>query len=382
MTFNNGNEKDLYIILYNNKNYKEFIEPYQEFINFENFLDGNKYYYGLRNRNNLEIIPKEEKIIFDDELEIVALDFSVVAYKQLVSKYYSLLLNGQIASNSIINNMLNKPVRSQVGLNFQQFLDNNTEEFNKRVINNAELNLKTLNIKDYCETYSKEIKHLSVPIQTHIRFLNSVYTFFNVNGITFSLSNVSYGNDQYKVKFMSDLNFPVLRKLAEQYGFYVDENAPWQLVTNLEHPNIKKIVQSLYPNEKNIDTDFIIKNYYNTLLYVDYEKQKEFFYNSYKNLYNLRVEFSKPYFCPRSQTTILQTIQRNEPPKTLDDFLKIGEAFFLKTYLLILNAENNNKYDLVQINKILNQALKVYYKSLDKNAALLYIFGNFRKLVK
>jgi hypothetical protein len=380
MVYNNGREIELKIILENKKSYNDFLSQF-EYINIENFLIGDKIYYGLKNKNNLDIIPKEEKIVFDDQYSIVGLDFAVIAYKQMAGRYYDLLVQKKIAPNSIINNSLLFPVRSQTGLNFSGIQEKNADDFNLKIINNLDLNLQTINIKEYSKTYIKNIPNLSIPIQTHLKYIRSKYSYFNTNGITFTLSADDFNNDQLKVRFMSDLNFPVLRKLCEQYGFYIDENAPWQLVTNLSHPNIKKILNQSVDEVSDTTPEGILKKYYNVLLYIDYESQKNFFYNSYKKLYDRRDSFSSPFFCAKKQTTLLETFSRDNPPDIESFISKENELFFMKNYLKILNVENNNKYDLVKLEKIFKQASKIYTKELDKAKTLVYILGNFEKLI-
>jgi len=382
MAYNVGSEKSNKIILYNKKSYEDFIAPYKTYINFVNFKEQNKVYYGFRDKHNLEILPRADKVLFDDELGVVALDFVVYAYKEVVEKYYSLLRDGQISSKSNINKYLSKPKLSQVGLNFEPVLEDNKKQFNNRTITDQQLNLATENILDYCNTYILNIPKLKKPIQTHLKFLNTNQP-KNVNGLTIDLIDKKFSNDQQKVDFISDLNFPVLRKLAEQYGFYVNEDAPWQLIANLSHPNIKELIGLIYPDVKkeDITPDYIIEKYYNVLLFIDYEKQKEFLYNSYKELYDIRNDFTQAYYCAKKEQTNVTVIKREEPPKTLEEFLKTDELIFLNFYLRILNAENKFKYNIIQLNDFSVNISKIYKKDLDKQKALLYIYGKFEKLV-
>lgn len=381
MAYNVGAEKSNKIVLYNKKSYQDYILPYKTYINFVNFKEQNKVYYGFRDKHNLEILPKPDKMLFDDELDIVALDFVVYAYKEVVEKYYSLLRDGQISSKSNINKSLSKPKVSQVGLNFEPVLEDNRKRFNDRVITDQQLNLETQNILNYCDTYILNIPKLKKPIQTHLKFLNSNQR-KNINGLTIDLVSKQFNNDQQKVDFISDLNFPVLRKLAEQYGFYVNEDAPWQIIANLAHPNIKELVGLIYKDTKkeDITPDFIIQEYYDILLFVDYEEQKKFLYDSYKELYDLRSDFSEAYYCAKKQQTNLVEVRRKEPP-TLEDFLNTDELVFLNLYMKILNSENGFKYNVIELNKISANLSKLYKKDLDKQKALLYIYGKFQTLV-
>lgn len=380
MPYNLGNELNNKIILINKKSYKDFIKPYEKYINFVDFRKDDKKNYGFKDKNNLDILPKEEKILFDDEYNIVCLDFVIFAYKEMVEKYYSLLDSSQISKKSVINKCLSNPKISQVGLEFEPILEKNSKEFNSRVITDYSLNIKTRNVFEYIDTYCLEILNLRSRTQTHIKYINT-NVLKNVNGLTITLIEDNMGNDEKKVEFISDLNFPILRKLAEQYGFYINQDAPWQLIANLSHPNIKKIVATLYPNEKESDitTDFIIEEYYDRLLFIDYDLQKNFLYNSYVDLYNKHYEFTQSEYCDRQKKTILKRLQRSEPGD-YDAYLK-NKLFFLVSYLKILNTERTFKYSLTELNKIIFEVKKIYSTTLDEEKALVYIYSQFDTVV-
>lgn len=377
MPYNLGSEKKIKQILNNKQSYDSFLSLYDTYINIVDFHDKEKRFYGIKNKDGFEIVPKASKILFDDELEFIALDFVVFAYKQLIEKFFSLVRNGQI-QQSPISKMLAKPYMSQIGFNFQPIVDENKVLFNNYISTNAELNATTSNIKDYVNSYISNIPQFKHSIQTHMKYYAS-YGLRNVSGLTVTLVNQPFNNDQLKVNFMSDVNFPVLRKLAEQYGFYIDKNIPWQITANISHPNIRSIIKNIYPQEKEITNDFIINTYFDVLFFIDYEKQKEFLYNAYVDLYEFRDTYTEAYYCGKKEKTNLNRFSRELPPKTLEDFLKFDEVFFLLSYLKMLNAENSFKYDLIEMQKFSKQVQTIYKKDLDKKKTLLYIVGKFYK---
>jgi len=84
MAFNTGSENQAIVILENKQSYDEFVQEYKKYVNFIDFHDKDKRFYAIKNKQGFEILPKSERILFDDEYEIVALDFVIFAYKQLV----------------------------------------------------------------------------------------------------------------------------------------------------------------------------------------------------------------------------------------------------------------------------------------------------------
>jgi hypothetical protein len=378
MAYNSGYEKSKKIFLYNKKDYSDFVLKYENYINFIDFTDKEKTNYAFKNTNNLDILPKNNKIVFDDEYDIVAFDFVLVAYKELARKYYSYLKSGQISNNSVLNSCISNPKKSQVGLNMDELLKNNKKLFNKKIISNFELALQTKNVFDYISCYIDNLPTFKTPIQTKMKYLNTKRD-RNFSALTINLIEDNCNSDNNKVNFMKDINFPVLRKLAEQYGFYINSNIPWQLIANLSHNNIKTIIKNLYP-DNNITTEFILAEYYDILLFQDYEEQKDFFLKAYSELYDNRDEFTQAIYCSESQTTSLKQIERIKPPIE-DSYLKTDEIIFLNIYLRLLNSEYKNKYNIMELNRISVQLSKLYKATLDKQQALVYIYSNFDKVV-
>jgi hypothetical protein len=373
--FGIGNERKILYINKEKKEYKNFLIPYNQYINFIDFNESNKRFYGIKNEKNLEILPKADKVLIDEEYDITALDFVVIAYRQLVERYFALIKTGQITKKTILSNALSSPFMSQIGLNFSEVVQENKIFFNEYIPTRTDLNKETTNIKDYSYSYAKNVSLFKTPILTHMKYYN-INSIRNISGLTISLVNLPLNNDQEKVDFILDKNFLVLRKLAEQYGFYIDQNIPWQLTANIAHPNIKSIISKKYPKDK-ITTKFILDTYFDILLFVDYEVQKEFLYNCYIDFYGYRPEYSEPYFCERREETLTKIVVRSDPPGTLEEFLKFDELFFLKLYFRMLNYENKIKYDLIQMGKFINDMTAMYQKDLDKKKALLYIYSKF-----
>jgi len=306
---------------------------------------------------------------------MVAFDFVVFAYKELVNKYYQLLLGDNISQNSRINAPLSEPVVSLLSIDFNPTLIGNYTFFNTKIIRDKKINRATMDIRSYIQEYVSYIPKLRSKTQTHLKFMRAKKT-MNHNALTINLLKENLANDQTKIEFMGDPNFIILRKLCEQYGFYINKNVPWQLVANLSHPNIKDIASKLNPNLTIKSVDDIIENYYNILLFIDYEKQKDFFFEAYNKFYEKREYFTESYYCQNKQETKVKIIDR-QAPISKENFLKIEELFFLKTYLQILNVESNYKYNNAKIDEIFLNLKSLYSKSLDKKEALVYIHSRF-----
>ncbi len=372
MSYNTGYEIKPKIIYENKKSYNEAIKEYDQYINFIDF--DKQTYYGFNDKNGLEIVPKINKISIDNDFNLISLDFVIEAYKEMVDYYYKLLSSNSISKNSQINQALSKPAISLVKLNYEQILKNNYSEFNKKIVNNKQTNEATIDIPSYTQEYIKQILKLKSKSQTYIRIF-SKNRIRNHNAITIDLIKQNLADDNIKINFINDINFPVLRKVCEQYGFYINKSIPWQLVANLSHPNILEKASKLSQTKMTTIYD-ILDYYYDILLFIDYEKQKEFFYDAYSNFYDKREFFTEAYFCERKQETKVNLVQR-QAPSSKEEFLKTEELFFLKNYLDILNVESNYKYNIVEKLNIFKEAKTIYSKTLDKKNTLYYIRSQF-----
>lgn len=450
MPYNIGNERRKKTIITNKLSYNDFIANYDKYINLYNFDDGDKIYYGLKNRNNLEIIPKLDKIFVNITYGIIALDFVVAAYEELAISYSKLLSQGQISQGFTISKYIDSPKKSLIAFDMEDIFTKNKENFFKILINNHDLALQTTKIKNFINCYTNNINLLNKRYQTHIAYFKSNQP-KNINGLTINLIDEDYNNDQEKVNFMLDPNFLVYRKLAEQYGFYVNKDAPWQLIANLSSPNLHKIIKQLNlkqglinkgisvdviiamqdlgiinlkmdklleiekspdpkkpslfeqllsrnkfteqdlhtlkkyvseVNQQKMTPDDIIKDYYDILLFIDFEKQKEFFYDAYSYIYNLRNYLTDSYFCGKTEETKTNRITREEPPDK-DKFMNSNNLLFLYSYLTMLNTEHGFKYSNFQLQKIKHDVGKMYYsdKKLDTKKPLLYIYSKFETLI-
>lgn len=371
MTYNIGFEIKPKLIYQNRKSYHEYVSNFSNFINVIDF--DKQRYYGFRNKDGLEIYPNIDKMVSSDDFEIVTFDFVAEAYKELVDAFYNITKSNTITSKSEINKSLSKPAISLTGIDYDQVLEKNYLDFNSRIVSNKDTNLSTTDLKSYTQEYIKNISRLKKN-QSYLRIFNN-HLKRNITGIAINLLDKSLSNDQEKIKFLEDNNFFVLRKLCEQYGFYININIPWQLVANLSHPNMIEKASNLNDNKISNIND-IIDHYYNILLFDDYENQKEFFYDAYLDFYNKREYYTDSYYCDRKQETITKDIFRKPPPDK-DIYLKSDELQFLKIYLDILNAESKFRYSITERNKIFKDVGYIYFKTLDKNKALVYIRSRF-----
>jgi|10_taG_2_1085330.scaffolds.fasta_scaffold00382_15 hypothetical protein len=116
--------------------------------------------------------------------------------------------------------------------------------------------------KVFVETYilaanrSDEITNFDLFIESYVRYLYervpfvpitkssfvlSKYAIPNISGLVIEIDTENHANDMTKKRsWIDDLNFPLIRKTAQEYGFMIDKNAPWRFVADLSSPFMQK----------------------------------------------------------------------------------------------------------------------------------------------
>ena len=102
----------------------------------------------------------------------------------------------------------------------------------------------------------------------------------NISGLFINLADQEFGNDLVNYnKFISSEGFEKYINAAASYGFYVNKNAPWQIVMNLDSP---KAAEYMLPYGISLDDNSLFSTYFYKTEYSDYESIKRYLYNSYR----------------------------------------------------------------------------------------------------
>jgi hypothetical protein len=131
------------------------------------------------------------------------------------------------------------------------------------------------NIHNY-DSYLEEIKKVFLeqlgrfPV-TKSGFSVSKHNNIGTSGLSIELADLDYDIDLQKGEIIQSFDFRCYVDLANAYGFYVDKNAPWRLLCNLEHPTTRIFIRSLDlggmglegdENHKHLTTEQIFDNIY------------------------------------------------------------------------------------------------------------------------
>ena len=103
---------------------------------------------------------------------------------------------------------------------------------------------------------------------TKTGFLLSNHCPINVSGLCVELSSLPYENDSFKGEMIQTQEFRCYSDATKEVGFYIDKNAPWRLIANLESPQMQNYIKSYEPNttvDNILDRSFRIKTHYDDL---------------------------------------------------------------------------------------------------------------------
>ena len=70
----------------------------------------------------------------------------------------------------------------------------------------------------------------------------------SVNGLTIELADIGYDQDSEKSQFFNSYEYGCFAELAYEMGFYIDKNAPWRLIANLDSPIMKNYILQYMPD--------------------------------------------------------------------------------------------------------------------------------------
>ena len=96
-------------------------------------------------------------------------------------------------------------------------------------------------------------------------FLMSSLCPTNVSGLCVELANLNYSQDSIKGDIIQSRDFQCFAENANAAGFYVDKNAPWRLIANLESDIMKQEIKKYQNNtsvENTMDRLFRVKSQY------------------------------------------------------------------------------------------------------------------------
>ena len=233
------------------------------------------------------------------------------------------------------------------------------------------------NFDNFVEIFMEFVR---VGLSSNLPFCRSSYSLSKMGsilntGLVIEIANLDHGNDEDKQQFFLDnrrLEFH--KNLAAEYGFFVDKNAPWRFVANLESSQMKEYIKNRYPEYTDLNSFF--EKYYEKAVYSDIIALRVLLTKLY-NQTVIKKPISKiPY---QENGCIRYKIIQRERLRS-DQMEEYGDAYWIERYIKLKNIESSLNFSDAEEEKIINYSLDLL-KGVDFDKAMSYIDYKFRGLV-
>ncbi len=274
----------------------------------------------LNTDNNLANLGK----FSNNEAGIYAANFVTRAFEDFRRYYVATTLEKRLEFPPVIGQPT--PVRA-----FSNFDSVWSIYIQRQIQDYAQLLISELNdIDDHKEILFRLIKDNveEFPI-TKSGFLLSNKCQLSVSGLTIELAQLPYDIDAEKSQLFNSFEYSCFAELVSEMGFYIDKNAPWRLIANLDSPLIRNKILEYAPNTT---PENILNRVY----------RKKTHFEDISAVY---------YFYARTLTTALETLDITFEPTYTEQFL-IEETLKIR---MIETGIDMSKYESMR-----NQVLDIH----------------------
>jgi hypothetical protein len=197
------------------------------------------------------------------DLSVRALPFVVKAFDVFRSAYNDVVDNTRLSYPKFLESLA--PVKAHINLDsvYESYIDSYITQ-TLELLQQSAAELKTFDqvMEKTLELFELNIKDFPV---SRSGFLLSDICPANVSGLCIELANLSYSEDSIKGEIIQSKDFQCFAENANAAGFYVDKNAPWRLIANLESDIMKEEIKKYQNNttvENTLDRLFRMKTQY------------------------------------------------------------------------------------------------------------------------
>lgn len=204
--------------------------------------------YGKKDNNGNYIVPKQDQLkqIRTQNETIFVLNFVSEAFEDFVE-----FVKTEKANRLHPDDFLTQNIEAKRGwYDSQELYDNMKSKYYDSFVNSFlpqnQLERKITDFNGFLDiflnTYLSGLVH-EFPI-TKTGLLESNKVGPNASGLCVEISTDDHGDDYNKFnKYINNINFEFYKLAAAKFGFFVDKNAPWRLVANLNSPVMKDYIQ-------------------------------------------------------------------------------------------------------------------------------------------
>ena len=216
-----------------------------------NFWAAKYQYYGKRDQNSNFIIPREKylKQIQQEEGSIFALNFVADAFVDFIA-YIKTNKATKISKDDFLTNKLEaKRGWQNISLQHSKIVEAYYNSFTGIFLQQTGFDKKIIDFESFLDVFMNLYlrKGINVHPFTRAGILQSFKTTPLVSGLCVEMSLDGHGDDYNKFnKYINNINYEFYTLAAAKFGFFVDKNAPWRLVANINSPKMRPYIQKYF----------------------------------------------------------------------------------------------------------------------------------------
>ena len=216
-----------------------------------NFWSSKYEKYGRVDENNNVIVPDISKFkqIRTENETLFVFPFVADAFEDLVEFIKTQRANRLHPDQFLTLNIEAKRAWFNIDEHYKKVLDQYISNFVGVFLLETKLAEQILDFESFLNVflnfYSKDI--IGEFPMTKTATVDSRKTSPNTSGLCVEVSLDSHSDDYNKFnKYLNNINYEFYTLAAAKFGFFVDKNAPWRLVANIESPKMKEYMQKYF----------------------------------------------------------------------------------------------------------------------------------------
>jgi len=256
--------------------YKERLK-YKKLVNFEGLIDiwYKNFEYGLVNQHHEPVVLIEDENIIKNFEGIAdnvgCLNFVTDSFVKFREEFINKINNSTIRFPSLVEGLI--PVKG-----YESFENRYANWSAYSAVKYSSFLQEDKTINDY-SCFLDSLKAIlaqelaNFPI-TKSGFCLSKHNDIKTTGLVVELANLDYNIDLQKGEMVQSLDFQCYLDFARKNGFYVDKNAPWRLIADLDHKEMRLQVRGTTSSaddesHSSYTTMEILNNIYRTRTHFD-----------------------------------------------------------------------------------------------------------------
>ncbi len=290
--------------------YKERLK-YKKLVNLPGLIDMwyDNYEYGyLNEKYNLMILAEDSEFIksFDGVADSVsALNFVTDCFMAFRGDYVNKVNNSLFGYPPFLEGMTPKAGYQSFEALYSDWSAYSAVKYSSFMEDDSSI----FNFDTFLESLKKSFieQVVNFPI-TKSGFLLSHFNDIRTTGLIIDLATLNHNIDIEKGEIVQSFEFQCFLEMANLYGFYVDKNAPWRLVANLDSPTMRIFIRDQTSGSVRED----IKNF--TKIVGENKKHKNLTTRQIlDNIYRIRTHHDDLYVLQDFVLKVYNQIVRNVP---------------------------------------------------------------------